>query len=136
MFLGRHSQLFRRLQLRVPCLPVSMRGLASSVSGEGPMYKRIIEKVQTQIDDISYITLQDESHMHSRGLETHFKLIVVSDTFNGKPLVARHRELNKILAEELQTGGVHALSLLPYTKKQWDELRKVPTSPTCQGHPK
>ena len=46
--------------------------------------------------------------------ETHFSLLVVSEAFEGKQLIERHRMVNEILAEELNaaTGGtVHALAI-------------------------
>ena len=43
-------------------------------------------------------------------IETHFHVTVVSDMFKGKLLIERHRLVNEILEEELQTG-VHALQI-------------------------
>lgn len=41
----------------------------------------------------------NESHMHSvpKGAETHFKVVVVSDQFDGLSLLQRHREVNTVL---------------------------------------
>ena len=79
----------------------------------------------------------NESHMHNvpRGSETHFKVLVVSDVFEGKPLIARHRMVNETLKEELETGGVHALSILAKVQKQWEDakVKEVEPSPSCRG---
>lgn len=50
--------------------------------------------------------------------ETHFRVVMVAEQFDAVKPVARHREVNKLLADEL-AGGVHALSLKLYSPKQW-----------------
>lgn len=77
----------------------------------------------------------NESHMHNvpPDSETHFKLVIVSDAFADKNLVARHRSVNKLLASQL-SGGVHALSMHTYTPEEWKERGgEVPQSPPCMG---
>ena len=68
-----------------------------------------------------YMEVVNESSNHNvpPGSETHFKVVLVSASFQGKPLVARHRMVNHILAAEL-AGGVHALSLKCSTPQQWE----------------
>ena len=41
---------------------------------------------------------------------THFELTIVSDSFAGKTLVARHRMIYELLAELMQTR-IHALKI-------------------------
>jgi len=48
-----------------------------------------------------------------------------------KMLVARHRMVNEILAEDLQR--IHALALHTYTPEEWAERGQAPQSPPCQG---
>jgi BolA protein len=77
----------------------------------------------------------NESHMHrvAKNAETHFKVVVVSESFEGKALLARHRIVNELLADELE-GPVHALSIHAYTPKQWAERGgEIPKSPPCRG---
>ena len=40
-----------------------------------------------------HLQVLNESHMHNvpKGSETHFKVLVVSEKFQGKPLLQRHR---------------------------------------------
>lgn len=73
--------------------------------------------ISTQINDLVVqelapirLDVVNESHMHNvpANSETHFKLVIVSDNFDGLSLVARHRTVNKLLADQLQ-NGVHAL---------------------------
>jgi BolA protein len=58
----------------------------------------------------------DESEQHRghggwrEGGETHFRIRMVSAAFDGMSRVARHRAVNRAVAEEL-AGGVHALAL-------------------------
>ena len=42
--------------------------------------------------------------------ESHFRVLVVSQAFQGKSRIERHRIVNAILADELK-GGVHALAI-------------------------
>ncbi|MEM7776587.1 MAG: BolA family protein [Pseudomonadota bacterium] len=54
-------------------------------------------------------------HRSSPGTgESHFRVIVVADAFTGETRLARHRQINALLAEELSTGGVHALAIQAY----------------------
>jgi BolA protein len=42
--------------------------------------------------------------------ESHFRVLVVSEHFQGKSRIERHRLVNEVLASEL-AGGVHALAI-------------------------
>ncbi|KAG5178766.1 putative bola-like protein [Tribonema minus] len=44
---------------------------------------------------------------------------VISEAFQGKPLLARHRLVNTALAEELE--DIHALSLKTKTPAEWEK---------------
>ena len=82
-----------------------------------------------------HLDVINESHMHNvpAGSESHFKVIAVSEEFQEKNLVARHRRINAILVDEL-AGGVHALSLETLTPDEWFERGgEVPESPQCLG---
>lgn len=93
----------------------------------------IIEKLQNSLKP-EHLEVINESHMHNvpPGSESHFKVVAVSNEFNGKMLVARHRLINKALAEELE-GPVHALSLHTMTPDEWTEKGTAPESPPCMG---
>lgn len=65
--------------------------------------------------------------------ETHFKVIAVADCFKTLNRVARHRLVNRAMAEELATG-LHALSLHLYTPEEWSlREQNAPDSPPCRG---
>ncbi|XP_026755628.2 bolA-like protein DDB_G0274169 [Galleria mellonella] len=104
------------------------------MSTTGPVESTIFNKLQSALS-ASHVNVINESYMHNvpKGAETHFKVVVVSDKFDGLPLIKRHRLVNDILKEELQTG-VHALSIVAKTPKQWEESDKiVESSPNCKG---
>jgi BolA protein len=81
-----------------------------------------------------HLEVINESHMHNvpPGSESHFKVIVVSAQFAGKPLIARHRLVNAALQQEL-AGGIHALALHTMTMQEWLDKGNAPASPPCMG---
>lgn len=95
----------------------------SNSGGLGSRGTRIREKlekelspVELQVDDVSY---QHAGHAGVRGSdgETHFNVRVVSEAFEGKSLVKRHRLIYDLLQDELQTG-LHALSIVAKTPSE------------------
>ncbi len=93
-----------------------------------------IEQKLTQGLAPSFLSVENESHMHNvpPGSESHFKVVVVSDQFEGKRLVQRHQLVYQQLQAEL-AGGVHALAIHAYTPAQWQEKALAPDSPQCLG---
>jgi BolA protein len=79
----------------------------------------------------THLEVLDESHMHSRGLETHYKAIVVSDAFAGNSAVRRHQAVYAALGGLM--GEIHALALHTFTPAEWAEQGVVPDSPRCLG---
>lgn len=76
---------------------------------------------------------ESDGHNVPRGSETHFKVVIVSDRFEGERLLARHRLVNHLLAEQL-AGPVHALALHTLTRAEWEKrYGAVPDSPHCRG---
>jgi len=95
----------------------------------------IIEKKLSESIDCAFLLVENESFRHAvpENSETHFKVTVVSEQFIGKLLIARHRLVNTILAEQL-AGPVHALAMHTYTPEQWEKLGNVsPESADCMG---
>ena len=94
-----------------------------------------IENKITEALSPSYLTVMNESHMHSvpPGSESHFKLVVVTDSFHGVPRVRRHQTVNGILKDEL-AGPLHALSMETLTPEEWERKGGVVReSPDCLG---
>lgn len=85
--------------------------------------------------DPVHLALDNESHMHAgffEGKESHFKLTVVSQAFDGLRLATRHQKIYAIAQPFLTSGGgtVHALAIHAYTPEEWDNIT-VPDSPLC-----
>ena len=64
-----------------------------------------------------HLDVLDESHMHSRGQETHYKAVIVSGQFAGLNAVKRHQRVYATLGELM--GQVHALALHTFTPEEW-----------------
>ena len=83
----------------------SGRALMAEAEAEAdsrPVEGRIISKLQAVFSPKHLEVLNESaSHNVSRGSETHFKVIVVSDGFAGVGPLDRHRLVNGALADEL-----------------------------------
>jgi len=79
----------------------------------------------------AHLELVDESHMHSRGLETHYKAVIVSDAFAGQRALQRHQKVYRQLGALM--GELHALALHTYTPEEWAATGSAPESPRCRG---
>lgn len=96
--------------------------------------EQIIAKLQAAFAPL-HLDVINESHRHNvpAGSESHFKVVLVSDTFCGQRLLARHRAVNAALAEEL-AHHIHALALHTYTPEEWAAIQgDFPDSPQCLG---
>ncbi|MES9843848.1 MAG: BolA/IbaG family iron-sulfur metabolism protein [Candidatus Sedimenticola sp. PURPLELP] len=98
------------------------------------MQKTIEQKIQDALKPM-HLEVIDESHMHNvpEDAQSHFKVIVVSDQFEGKNLLARHRLVNGLIKQEFDQG-LHALALHTMTPQEWfDKGGVAPSSPECLG---
>lgn len=57
------------------------------------------------------------------GTKDHFQVTVVSDVFDGKSRVERHRMVYAPFQEEIG-GPIHAFSIKAYTRDQWAKVRE------------
>lgn len=94
---------------------------------------QIKSKISSALTPI-HLEVINESGMHNvpPGSQSHFKLVIVSEIFDGKSLVARHRLVNDLLAEEL-CNAIHALALHTMTPTEWDTKKTAADSPKCFG---
>lgn len=84
---------------------------------------------------LKHMEVINESGNHNvpAGSESHFKVVLVADEFIDQRLVARHRRVNEILADELKVK-IHALSIHTYTQEEWRARNgDAPLSPPCRG---
>jgi BolA protein len=98
--------------------------------------QRLIEEKLRAALSPEVLEVMNESHNHSvpKGSETHFKVVIVSQAFEGVGRVERHRLVNAALAD-LLAKGVHALTITPRTPAEWATANgsSVPESPPCLG---
>ncbi|MCB1680262.1 MAG: BolA/IbaG family iron-sulfur metabolism protein [Halioglobus sp.] len=97
--------------------------------------QREIERQLEQRLSPVYLDVVNESHQHSvpPNSETHFRVVLVTELFEGKRSVGRHQLVYAALAEQLD-GPVHALALHTYTPAEWQAREQAaPASPPCRG---
>ena len=106
---------------------------ARASSGSTTIAEAITAKLRHTFDPTHLEVINESSRHNVRvGSETHFKVIIISRTFDGAKLLDRHRAVNDCLAHEL-ANGVHALSITAKTTAQWETSSTVPPSPGCMG---
>ena len=75
----------------------------------------ITEKLRHAFHPVD-LDVQDESYLHAghasapEAGESHFRVKIVAEPFEGKSRVERHRMINEALSAELK-GPIHALAL-------------------------
>jgi BolA family transcriptional regulator, general stress-responsive regulator len=92
------------------------------MSNAPSMAERITQKLQAALAPVA-LDVIDDSHKHAghahaithaakagRSGETHFTVKVVSGSFIGKSVLARHRMVNDLLRAEF-AEGIHALAI-------------------------
>lgn len=97
--------------------------------------QQIIEEKLAARFDPAHLQVVNESGNHNvpAGSESHFKVVLVAEAFSGTALLARHRQVNDALKDEL-AGGVHALAIHTYTVEEWRRrFGDAPLSPPCLG---
>ena len=98
--------------------------------------------IQTKIQQLlvealnpEFLQVDNESGQHNvpDGSESHFRVVIVTQEFQGKRLVQRHQQVNRILADVL-AHDIHALALHTYTDEEWKiKAAALPESPDCLG---
>ncbi|KAL7550293.1 hypothetical protein ACHAWF_013572, partial [Thalassiosira exigua] len=60
---------------------------------------------------------------HSDGCGAKLELTVVSDSFEGMPLLKRHREIQNHLKDKGLFEEIHALQIKAWTGAQWEKKK-------------
>jgi BolA protein len=97
--------------------------------------QQLIERLQTLTP--THLEVLNESAGHGGyfpGKESHFKVIVVSEEFQGLRLVQRHQKIYAVAAELMSPGKIHALAIHAYVPSEWQG--QAPASPECAHAPK
>lgn len=96
---------------------------------------QLIERLQ-QLSP-RHLEVLNESSGHGGyypGKESHFKVTIVSDAFNGLRLVQRHQKVYAAAGDLLGAGNIHALAIHAYIPSEWTGT--APASPECAHAPK
>ncbi len=103
----------------------------------GPIEQSITGKLQAAFAPTELrVVNESDSHSGPPGRESHFRVLVVSDEFDGANRVKRHRAVNKALQAELD-AGLHALAIEALTPAQWSAKNgAMAESPACGGSSK
>lgn len=87
-----------------------------------PVQDTILEKLRSAFAPLR-VEVANDSHLHAGHAsspgsgESHFRVLIVSDSFAGKSRLERHRMVNEALAEEL-SGHIHALAIRALTPEE------------------
>ena len=65
----------------------------------------------------------DCQHVTVSGDGRHFDAVVVSDAFEGKRSLARHRMVYATLGDRFDTDTLHALALKTFTASEWQDTQ-------------
>eukprot|EP00591_Stephanopyxis_turris_P006153 CAMPEP_0195524604 /NCGR_PEP_ID=MMETSP0794_2-20130614/24524_1 /TAXON_ID=515487 /ORGANISM="Stephanopyxis turris, Strain CCMP 815" /LENGTH=114 /DNA_ID=CAMNT_0040654857 /DNA_START=224 /DNA_END=568 /DNA_ORIENTATION=- len=106
--------------------------MSSNNYSGGPRQMLIEERLNAAFSP-TYLDVQNTSH-GQKSDESHFKVVVVSDAFEGTRLIGRHRAINKAISESDGTLGFHSLEIgAAKTPEEWNKNSVVSASPKCQG---
>jgi BolA protein len=98
----------------------------------GPIEQSIKEKLNKEYNP-NLFDLENESHKHASklGSESHFRVLMVSESFQGMKRIDRSRNVHRVLEDELKS--IHALSLRLFSPEEWEKLdsKEHLLSPNC-----
>jgi len=77
--------------------------------------KRIQENIVTR-----EVILQDLT-----GGGDHWQVTVVSEQFEGLPLIQQHKMVLDLFSQDIATNHVHALSVKTYTPQRWKKVQQA-----------
>ncbi|KAG1734708.1 bola-like protein-domain-containing protein [Suillus paluster] len=115
-----------RIALRQSWNPSRAMASDATVGSPGPVENIMREKLTTLLQPSKLIiTNESQLHRHHAAMrsqgggngETHFAVQVISDAFQGKNTVQRHRLIYSALSDEF-AQGLHALSLNTKTAEE------------------
>ena len=85
----------------------------------------------------THLEVVNESSGHGGyfpGKESHFKVIVVSDSFEGLRLVQRHQKIYAAAGDLRSPSRIHALAIHAFVPSEWQG--QATPSPECAHAPK
>ncbi|KAG9227983.1 bola-like protein [Amylocarpus encephaloides] len=112
--------LARRSLMALACRPLS------TMASQTPMEDTMRSKIQSSLSP-SHLEIHNDSHLHSHhkamensaSQETHFRVVITSDSFKGLMQQKRHKIVYALFKEEMaREGGIHALQLRTRTQEE------------------
>ena len=99
---------------------------------------KMSETIQTKLTEglfPRHLEVVNESHKHNvpPDSESHFKVTLVSASFEGENLLERHRQIYALLNFEMSQKLIHALALHTFTPAEWEKKATLRDSPPCLG---
>lgn len=98
----------------------------------GPIEQSIKNKLEQSYHPI-LIDVENESHKHASkmGDESHFRVVLVSESFKELKRIERSRNVHELLHDEIKK--IHALSLRLFSPEEWGNLENKDSllSPNC-----
>ncbi|KAI8873698.1 bola-domain-containing protein [Ramicandelaber brevisporus] len=112
----------------------------------GPLETTLRAKLTAALSP-ARLDVTNESHLHAghsamRGVankETHFRVHVVSDAFQGKSPLQRHRTVYGLLTDEMSSSGhngIHALALSTKTPAEIEAVNAAAVSTAAASESK
>ena len=97
-----------------------------------------MKKIENTIKDIlinkfnpSILSITNESYMHnvSKGSESHFKVVIVSNSFQNTSKIKQHQSIYKALDDVM--NSIHALSIFSFDEAEYKKNPIIIDSPNC-----
>ena len=79
----------------------------------------------------SLLSITNESYMHNvpEGSESHFKIVLVSNSFKDVPKIKQHQKIYKVLGNIM--NSIHALSIYSFDEMEYENNPLIIDSPNC-----
>jgi len=79
----------------------------------------------------SLLSITNESYMHNvpEGSESHFKIVLVSDSFKDVSKIKQHQKIYKVLGNIM--NSIHALSIYSFDEMEYENNPVIIDSPNC-----
>ena len=92
---------------------------SSMVSTPDLIEKRLRERLRPLHFELRDDSAKHAGHPGATSGGGHYRVVIVSAAFEGKPLIERHRMVNESL-RDLFGDRIHALSMKTLTPDQWE----------------
>ncbi|KAH9960323.1 bola-like protein [Russula dissimulans] len=85
-----------------------------------PVTPEELEAAIRAVIPVTHVQVED----NSSGCGENYTVTIVSEIFEGKTTLARHRMVNKVLNEQI--AQIHAFAQKTFTPQQWEDAQKRP----------